>query len=104
MKRLFAKAIVTSALLGGMLVHAVDTIKVGVLHSLSETMAISEITVKENLEIGVMTNRSKIKKITDKIYDLFPVLKDMANRKGGDLSGGQQQQLAIYRPKLSNLR
>ena len=97
MKRLFAKAIVTSALLGGMLVHAVDTIKVGVLHSLSETMAISEITVKENLEIGVMTNRSKIKKITDKIYDLFPVLKDMANRKGGDLSGGQQQQLAIGR-------
>jgi urea transport system ATP-binding protein len=44
-----------------------------------------------------MTNRNKIKKIPDKIYDLFPVLKDMANRKGGDLSGGQQQQLAIGR-------
>ena len=57
----------------------------------------SQLTVKENLEIGVMTNRNKIKKIPDKIYDLFPVLKDMANRKGGDLSGGQQQQLAIGR-------
>jgi len=57
----------------------------------------SQLTVKENLEIGVLANRNKIKKVPDKIYDLFPVLKDMANRKGGDLSGGQQQQLAIGR-------
>jgi urea transport system substrate-binding protein len=49
MKRLFAKAIVTSALLGGMLVHAADTIKVGVLHSLSGTMAISETTLKDTV-------------------------------------------------------
>ena len=49
MKRLFAKAIVISALLGGMLVHAADTIKVGVLHSLSGTMAISETTLKDTV-------------------------------------------------------
>ena len=57
----------------------------------------SQLTVLENLQIGVLANRHKIKKVPQKIYDLFPVLKDMANRKGGDLSGGQQQQLAIAR-------
>lgn len=57
----------------------------------------SQLTVQENLQIGVLSNRHKIKKVPDKIYDLFPVLKDMAHRKGGDLSGGQQQQLAIGR-------
>ena len=57
----------------------------------------SQLTVQENLEIGVLVNRNKIKKVPNKIFDLFPVLKDMANRKGGDLSGGQQQQLAIGR-------
>ena len=51
----------------------------------------------ENLQIGVLANRNKITKVPDKIYDLFPVLKDMQKRKGGDLSGGQQQQLAIAR-------
>lgn len=57
----------------------------------------SQLTVLENLQIGVMSNRHKIKKVPSKIYDLFPVLKDMQKRKGGDLSGGQQQQLAIAR-------
>lgn len=57
----------------------------------------SQLTVLENLEIGVMSNRHKIKKVPSKIYELFPVLKDMQKRKGGDLSGGQQQQLAIAR-------
>ncbi|MDR2034580.1 MAG: urea ABC transporter ATP-binding subunit UrtE [Helicobacteraceae bacterium] len=57
----------------------------------------SSLSVRENLEIGILANRNKTKKIPSKIYDLFPVLKDMRNRKGGDLSGGQQQQLAIAR-------
>lgn len=57
----------------------------------------SQLTVKENLEIGVLSNRNKITKVPEKIYDLFPVLKQMEKRKGGDLSGGQQQQLAIAR-------
>ncbi|RXJ91648.1 urea ABC transporter ATP-binding subunit UrtE [Arcobacter sp. CECT 8983] len=64
-----------------------------------------QLTVKENLEIGLLGNRNGLKQVPDKIYELFPVLKDMLKRKGGDLSGGQQQQLAIGRalclePKL----
>jgi urea transport system ATP-binding protein len=42
--------------------------------------------------------------VPDKIYDLFPVLKEMQNRRGGDLSGGQQQQLAIARALISRPR
>ncbi|MGB7401593.1 MAG: urea ABC transporter ATP-binding subunit UrtE [Arcobacter sp.] len=57
----------------------------------------SQLSVLENLQIGVLANRNKISKVPEKIYELFPVLKDMQKRKGGDLSGGQQQQLAIAR-------
>lgn len=64
-----------------------------------------QLTVKENLNIGLFGNRNGLMQVPDKIYDLFPVLKEMLKRKGGDLSGGQQQQLAIARalclePKL----
>jgi len=64
-----------------------------------------QLTVKENLEIGLLGNRNGLQQVPDKIYELFPVLKEMLKRKGGDLSGGQQQQLAIARalciePKL----
>jgi len=65
----------------------------------------SQLSVKENLEIGLLGNRNNLRQVPDKIYELFPVLKEMLRRKGGDLSGGQQQQLAIARalclePKL----
>lgn len=65
----------------------------------------SQLSVKENLEIGLLGNRNGLKEVPEKIYELFPVLKEMLKRKGGDLSGGQQQQLAIARalciePKL----
>ena len=56
-----------------------------------------QLSVKENLEIGLLGNRNGLKQVPDKIYELFPVLKEMLKRKGGDLSGGQQQQLAIAR-------
>jgi urea transport system ATP-binding protein len=55
------------------------------------------LTVEENLKIGLGARRDKIRTIPENIYELFPVLKQMRNRRGGDLSGGQQQQLAIGR-------
>jgi len=63
------------------------------------------LTVEENLQIGLPARSDQKKQIPDAIYELFPVLKEMLGRRGGDLSGGQQQQLAIGRalvvdPKL----
>ncbi|MET0344010.1 MAG: urea ABC transporter ATP-binding subunit UrtE [Polyangiales bacterium] len=56
-----------------------------------------QLTVEENLKLGLPARRDKVRAIPEKIYELFPVLKDMRQRRGGDLSGGQQQQLAIGR-------
>jgi urea transport system ATP-binding protein len=55
------------------------------------------LTVKENLETGYAATDRGRRFIQDEIFELFPVLKDMLSRRGGDLSGGQQQQLAIGR-------
>ena len=55
------------------------------------------LTVKENLQTGYAPLKSADRSIPDHVYELFPVLKDMLGRRGGDLSGGQQQQLAIGR-------
>src|SRR3954465_15618044 len=55
------------------------------------------LTVLENLMTGFATLPRSLRHIPDEIFALFPVLKDMLSRRGGDLSGGQQQQLAIAR-------
>tara|TARA_B100002003_G_scaffold177588_1_gene165461 strand:- start:992 stop:1687 length:696 start_codon:yes stop_codon:yes gene_type:complete len=55
------------------------------------------LTVKENLQTGYAGLPSKDRTIPDYVFDLFPILKTMLHRRGGDLSGGQQQQLAIGR-------
>ena len=55
------------------------------------------LTVRENLETGFGCLPRADRKVPDEIYDSFPVLAEMAHRRGGDLSGGQQQQLAIAR-------
>ncbi|MGY6213819.1 urea ABC transporter ATP-binding subunit UrtE [Methylolobus aquaticus] len=62
-------------------------------------------TVEENLRIGLTARADRRKTIPDQVFEIFPVLKTMLHRRGGDLSGGQQQQLAIGRalvidPKL----
>ncbi|MGE5153087.1 MAG: urea ABC transporter ATP-binding subunit UrtE [Bdellovibrio bacteriovorus] len=55
------------------------------------------LTVEENLRIGLPARRDGSRQIPAFIFELFPVLKEMLGRRGGDLSGGQQQQLAIGR-------
>jgi urea transport system ATP-binding protein len=55
------------------------------------------LTVQENLETGFAPLPREKRRISDEIFSLFPVLRDMLRRRGGDLSGGQQQQLAIAR-------
>ena len=63
-------------------------------------MIFSTLTVEENIQTGMTHTRNKL--VPEEIYALFPVLWDMRRRKGGNLSGGQQQQLAIARALVTN--
>jgi urea transport system ATP-binding protein len=65
----------------------------------------TQLSVEENLKVGLLARKDGLREIPEFIFDIFPVLKQMLHRRGGDLSGGQQQQLAIGRalsidPKL----
>lgn len=86
--------------LGGETIHHLNTenrVRRGIGYVPQGREIFSSLTVEENLTIALGARRDKIKSVPDRIYDLFPVLKDMGSRRGGDLSGGQQQQLAIGR-------
>lgn len=72
-----------------------DRVKKGIGYVPQGRDIFPQMTVQENLELGLQ--KSGEKEVPDYIYDLFPILPQFAKRRGGDLSGGQQQQLAIAR-------
>lgn len=74
-----------------------DRAKAGIAYVPQGREVFSQLTVEENLKTAFAVLPRKQRAINSEIYDLFPVLRDMLHRRGGDLSGGQQQQLAIGR-------
>ena len=76
-----------------------ERVKSGLAFVPQGRMIFSTMTVKENIETGLTTVKEKA--IPENLYNLFPVLKEMKSRRGGNLSGGQQQQLAIARALAS---
>jgi urea transport system ATP-binding protein len=62
------------------------------------------LTVRENLETGFACLPREERSVPEVVFELFPILKEMQNRRGGDLSGGQQQQLAIARALITRPR
>ena len=81
----------------GFLSH--ERVSHGVAYVPQGRMIFPTMTVEENIETGLAASNRKT--IPDEVYDLFPVLKEMRTRHGGNLSGGQQQQLAIARALVS---
>ena len=78
--------------------------KRGIAYVPQGRMVFSQLTVLENMKTGFSVLPRDQRKIPDEIYELFPVLYKMLKRRGGDLSGGQQQQLAIARALVTKPR
>lgn len=78
-----------------------DRVKKGIGYVPQGRDIFPQMTVQENIELGLQALGGK-GKVPDYIYELFPILPKFAKRKGGDLSGGQQQQLAIARALVTD--
>ena len=81
-----------------------DRVKHGIGYVPQGRGILPQFTVRENLKLGTFARRNpgQVGVLEDKVFELFPVLKEFLNRRGGNLSGGQQQQLAIARAMLTN--
>lgn len=93
-----AKATVDGKEIGGM--ESFQRVDSGMAYVPQGRMIFPSMTVLENIQTGM--EKSATREVPDDIYALFPVLFDMRHRKGGNLSGGQQQQLAIARALVTN--
>ena len=81
----------------------VDIVKLGIIHCPEGRQLFPELSVLENLELGAYLRKSRgdIQRDLEKIFSLFPILKERTNQMAGTLSGGQQQMLAIGRSLMS---
>jgi urea transport system ATP-binding protein len=93
-------------LAGRLLDHpsAVEAARAGIAYVPQGREIFPLLTVTENLQTGFACLPRDAHRIPDRVYDLFPVLRQMKDRRGGDLSGGQQQQLAIARALIARPR
>lgn len=80
-----------------------EVVKLGIAQSPEGRRIFSRMTVLENLEMGAFArkDRANVKSDMDRVFDLFPRLKERLNQKGGTMSGGEQQMLAIGRAMMS---
>ncbi len=85
-------------------VKAFDLARIGVAYVPQGREIFPFLTVQENLETGFACLARSKRKMNDEIFELFPILEKFLNRRGGDLSGGQQQQLAIARALVNEPR
>jgi urea transport system ATP-binding protein len=81
-----------------------DRVRHGIGYVPQGRRILPQFTVRENLKFGAFARRNPgdAGVLEDKVFDLFPVLKEFLNRRGGNLSGGQQQQLATARAMATN--
>jgi len=79
-----------------------DRIKLGISFVPQIKNIFTELTVEENLEMGAFINEDNIQNQIEKMFDLFPIIKEKRKQTAGELSGGQRQQVAIARALMTN--